>query len=101
MPANPQGRASRMRRHHSAAVRNRWHSLGLIMVFIVFGCGDESRTTGTQLQLSPAAKAEQQEIRKAMQEQRAEMKAARLKARGKRGAAKPAAPPRATGKAPS
>jgi hypothetical protein len=48
------------------------------------GCSDESRTTGTQLQISPAVKAELDDMKSAQKEVREERKAekaARKKAR--------------------
>ena len=47
------------------------------------GCSDESRTTGTQLQISPAVKAELDDMKSAQKELRAERKQERAAARKK------------------
>jgi hypothetical protein len=44
--------------------------LGLVG-FLASGCGDDSKTTGTQLQLTPKDKAEIEGMRNAMKGQRA------------------------------
>ncbi len=44
--------------------------------FLVTGCSDDSKTTGTQLQMSPEVKAEIKDMRSAQKEARAERKAA-------------------------
>jgi len=51
---------------------------------LVPGCGDESKTTGTQLQLTPADKAEIEGMRGAMKGQKAELKQERAEGRNKR-----------------
>ena len=52
--------------------------LALGSFFALGGCGgDESKTTGTQLQLSPAVKAELDDMKSAQKEARAERKADR------------------------
>ena len=48
------------------------------------GCGDESKTTGTQLQISPEVKAEMNDMGAAQKEARAERKQERAEARNKR-----------------
>jgi hypothetical protein len=58
-----------------------------ITILSLAGCGDDSRTTGSMLQMSPEAKAAQKDMREAMREQRKERQAER-KAKGKRGIAK-------------
>jgi hypothetical protein len=46
--------------------------LGLGCLSLLAGCGDESKTTGTQLQMSPEVKAEQDDMRAVQQDVRAE-----------------------------
>jgi hypothetical protein len=55
--------------------------LGLVAFLVIAGCGD-SRTTGTQVQMSPEVKAEIQDMKGAMRELRSERKAERKKERG-------------------
>jgi hypothetical protein len=69
-------------------------------ILLLAGCGDDSRTTGSTLRLSPEAKAAQNDIREAMREQRKERQAERLKGRGKRGAARVPAGSKVLGKTP-
>jgi hypothetical protein len=57
---------------------------GLVALSLFGGCGDESKTTGTQLQLSPEVKAELDDIRSAQKDVRAERKQERAEARKKR-----------------
>ncbi len=57
--------------------------LGLGCLFVP-GCNDESKTTGTQLQLSPKDKAEIEGMRGAMKGQKAELKQERAEGRNKR-----------------
>jgi len=45
------------------------------------GCGDESKTTGTQVQLTPKDKAEIEDMRAAMKAQRAAEKQERVEQR--------------------
>jgi len=45
--------------------------LGLGCLWLLAGCGDESKTTGTQLQMSPQRKAEIEDMRSIMKEERA------------------------------
>jgi hypothetical protein len=53
--------------------------------FAIGGCGDdESKTTGTQLQISPAVKEELDDMKSVQKEQRAERKKERDAAKGKR-----------------
>jgi hypothetical protein len=59
-------------------------SLGAFGCFLlVAGCGDDSRTTGTQLQISPAVKAEINDMKSAQKEIMAERRANAAK-KGKR-----------------
>jgi hypothetical protein len=60
--------------------------LGLVCLCLSGGC-DDSKTTGTQLQMSPEVKAEINDMKAAMKEQRAERKRERLEeqAKGKPG----------------
>ena len=56
--------------------------LALGSFFAIGGCGgDESRTTGTQLQISPEVKAELDDMKSAQKEERAERKADRAAAK--------------------
>jgi hypothetical protein len=48
---------------------------------LIGGCSDESRTTGTQLRISPEVKAEIDDMKSAQKEQRAERKQERAAAR--------------------
>jgi hypothetical protein len=57
--------------------------LGLICLGLSGGCSDDSKTTGTQLQISPEVKAEIEDMKSAQKELRAERKAKRAGARGK------------------
>jgi hypothetical protein len=52
---------------------------GLGCLFVLTGCGDDSRTSGSQLQMSPAVKAEIEDMRSAQKEARAERKSATAK----------------------
>ena len=70
------------------------------MALLLAGCGDDSRTSGTMLQVSPEAKAAQNDTKSAMQEQRRERQAERQKGRGKKGATKAPTASKDTGKAP-
>ena len=58
--------------------------LGLICLGLSGGCGDDSKTTGTQLQISPEVKAEIDDMKSEQKELRAERKAKRGGARGKK-----------------
>jgi hypothetical protein len=58
--------------------------VGLGCLSLLSGCGDDSRTTGTQLQLTPKDKAEIEGMRGTMKEQRAELKQERAELRKKR-----------------
>jgi hypothetical protein len=51
--------------------------------FLLAGCGDDSKTSGTQLQMSPAVKAEINDMKSAQKEIMAERKAAAAR-KGKR-----------------
>jgi len=53
--------------------------IGLICLSMLGGCGDESRTTGTQVQLTDKDRAEIEDMRAAMKGQRAAVKAERKK----------------------
>ena len=56
-------------------------SCGLVLGSLsLLGCGDDSKTTGTQLQMSPEVKAELKDMASAQKEERA----ARKKERGQR-----------------
>jgi hypothetical protein len=59
--------------------------LGLGCLSLLGGCSDESKTTGTQLQLTPKDKAEIEEMRGAMKGQRAELKQEQAEGRKKKG----------------
>jgi hypothetical protein len=54
--------------------------LCLVSLSLLGGCGDDSKTTGTQLQMSPEVKAELEDMRSVQKEERA----ARKKERGQR-----------------
>lgn len=56
---------------------------GLLCLGLSGGCGDDSKTTGTQLQISPEVKAELDDMRSAQKEARAERKRERAEARAK------------------
>jgi hypothetical protein len=58
--------------------------LGLVGLGLMGGCDDGSRTTGTQLQISPEVKAQMDEIKSAQKDIRAERKQERAEARKKR-----------------
>jgi hypothetical protein len=49
-------------------------ALGLGCHFLFIGCGDDSKTTGTQLQMSPEVKAELEDMKSVMKEDRAARK---------------------------
>ena len=49
---------------------------GLSPLLPLGGCGDDSKTSGTQVQMSPAAKADIDDMKAVMKERRAEKKAA-------------------------
>jgi hypothetical protein len=90
-----------MRRNRLAAELTRsFAAAACLTTLALAGCGDESRTTGTMLRLSPEAKETQNDLKEAMREQRKERQAERLKGRGKRGASKGPAASRAAGKTP-
>jgi hypothetical protein len=57
--------------------------LGLGCLSLLGGCGDDSKTTGTQLEMSPEVKAELDDMRSAQKEVRAERKQERAAARRK------------------
>jgi len=57
--------------------------LGLLGLALAGGCGDDSKTTGTQIQISPEVKADLDEMRAAQKEGRAERKREREEARAK------------------
>jgi hypothetical protein len=62
-------------------------STGLVLgclFFLSSGCGGDSKTTGTQVQISPEVKAELDDMRSAQKEVRAERKAEKAAARQKR-----------------
>jgi hypothetical protein len=60
-------------------------SFGLVLGCLLFSSGcDESKTTGTQVQISPEVKAQLEDVRSAQKEIRAERKAERGAGRGKR-----------------
>jgi hypothetical protein len=48
-------------------------------LFLLAGCSDDSRTTGTQVQMSPAVKAEINDMKSAQKEIMAERRAAAAK----------------------
>jgi hypothetical protein len=52
-------------------------------LFLFAGCGDESKTSGTQVQMSPAVKAEINDMKSAQKEIMADRKAAAAR-KGKR-----------------
>ena len=58
--------------------------LGLICLGLSGGCADDSKTTGTQLKISPEVKAEIDNMKSAQKELRAERKAKRGRAQGKK-----------------
>ena len=58
--------------------------LGLGCLSLLSGCGDDSKTTGTQVQLSPKDKAEIEAMRGTMKGQRAELKQERAELRKKK-----------------
>jgi hypothetical protein len=57
--------------------------IGLVALVPMGGCGDDSKTTGTQFQLSPQAKADLEDMRAAQAEQRAERQRERAARRGR------------------
>jgi hypothetical protein len=57
--------------------------LGLVCLCLSGGCGDDSKTTGTQVQISPEVKADLDEMKAAQKEVRAERKREREEARAK------------------
>ena len=59
-------------------------ALAVGCVLLSSGCGDESKTTGTQVQISPEVKAELDDMKSVQQEIRAERKAERAAGRPKR-----------------
>jgi hypothetical protein len=77
-----------MRHHRFDMELTRSLVLACITILLLTGCGNESKTTGTTLRLSPEAKEAQNDLKEAMREQRKERQAERLKSRGKRGATK-------------
>jgi hypothetical protein len=56
---------------------------GLLCLCLSGGCGDDSKTTGTQIQISPEVKADLDEMKAAQKEVRAERKREREEARAK------------------
>ena len=52
-------------------------TLAMILPFLLAGCGDDSRTTGTQVQLSEEAKAQIKDMRDMYKENKGMRKAAR------------------------
>jgi len=59
--------------------------LGLGCLCLLGGCGDESKTSGTQVQISPADKAIDESVRGEMKKQRGETKKEQGKDRVKKG----------------
>jgi hypothetical protein len=57
--------------------------LGVGCLSLLGGCADESKTTGTMLEMSPEVKAELDNMRSAQQEVRAERKRERTQRRGR------------------
>jgi hypothetical protein len=57
---------------------------GFVSLSMLGGCGDESKTTGTRLEVSPEVKAQLDDIRSAQKDVRAERKQDRVEARKKR-----------------
>jgi len=57
--------------------------LGLGCLSLLSGCADESKTTGTQLQMSPEVKAEIEDMRSAQKEVQAERKRERGQRKGR------------------
>jgi len=57
--------------------------LGLGSLALLSGCGDDSKTTGTQVQISPERKAAIKDMREAQKEVRAERKAERAAGKNK------------------
>jgi hypothetical protein len=56
---------------------------GLVSLTLLGGCGDESKTTGTRLEISPEVKAQMDEIKAAQKDIRAERKQERAEGRKK------------------
>lgn len=48
--------------------------LGLGCLFLLGGCGDESKTSGTQVQISPEVKAELDDMKSVQKDERAARK---------------------------
>ena len=59
-------------------------TVGLGCLSLLGGCGDDSKTTGTQVQLSAKDKAEIEGMRGTMKEQRADLKQERAQDRKKK-----------------
>ena len=57
---------------------------GLCGLCLLTGCGDDSKTSGSQVQMSPEVKAEINDMRSAQKEALAERKAAAAQKRKKR-----------------
>ncbi len=57
---------------------------GFGCLFLLAGCSDDSKTTGTQLQMSPAVKAEINDMKSAQKEIMAERRAAAAAKKGRR-----------------
>jgi hypothetical protein len=57
-------------------------AFGFGCLFVLAGCGDESKTTGTQLQMSPEVKAEIEDMRSVQQQERALRRQERAGRRG-------------------
>jgi len=68
----------------------RWVAVGPLLIVAwlgcisIVGCGDDSRTSGTQLQMSPEAKAEIEDMRSIMQQEKAERTKSRTAAKKKK-----------------
>ena len=58
--------------------------LALACLFLASGCGDDSRTTGTQVRISPEVKAALDDMKSAQKDVRAERKAERSAGQKKR-----------------
>jgi hypothetical protein len=57
--------------------------VGLFCLCLAGGCGDDSKTTGTQIRISPEVKADLDDMKAAQKEVRAERKRERDEARAK------------------
>jgi hypothetical protein len=49
-------------------------ALGLGCLFLLIGCSDDSKTTGTHVEMSPEVKAEMDDMKSVMKEERAARK---------------------------